>query len=273
MRKIIKLPSFNNVAKGSTAVLNCPVGLTYDKIVIPYTGVTLEQMQNIELRINGRPIMQFTDAAQIDNINTFYGWPDEAGFLTLHFLRPWMANLAMQRLTALGTSDVSTMSLHIDIDAAAAAPELEATAHQSGATRLGSFVKVRSYPRSFATSGTVEIDNIPRSARISAIHLFKADVSKIELEMDSIKLVDMSKPMSEVLAKKASPKGRIPISAECTHVDLCLDGDVRHVLVPCGDSGATPPLLPAQDLRLRPTIDTPGLVDVVVEFLDGFGGL
>lgn len=273
MRKITVLPSMSNVTAGSTAVLDCPTGLTYDKIVLDYSGVTLAEMTNIELRLNGKTIMGWKTGTLLDMMNTYYGFEDSAGFLTLHFVRPWMANLQQRRSTAIGTSDVDTMTLHMDIAGTAANPVIKGYAHQSGPTKLGSIVKVRSFPKTFATSGRVEIDSIPRSARIVAVHLFKSDISNVEVEMDSVKIIDTSKTLASELCKKATPVARVPQDAAATHVDFCMDGDNRHVLIPCGDSQAVPPLAPAQDLRLRLDLGSAGSVDTIVEYLDGFHGI
>lgn len=51
MRTTVKLPSFSNVAASNTATLELPIGRTYDKIHIAYTGVTFAQMKNIRLKV------------------------------------------------------------------------------------------------------------------------------------------------------------------------------------------------------------------------------
>ena len=146
MRLTKKLPSLANVGAGQSATLNCPVGLSYDRIEIEYAGVTLAQMKNIEVVINGKPVMTFKDGARVESLNDYYGRPKTAGFLTLHFARPEMKTLEQQRLTSVGTVDVATLAVNIDIDAAAAAPVIKAHAVQSEPAPLGAFIKSTRIP-------------------------------------------------------------------------------------------------------------------------------
>lgn len=261
MRKLVKLPSFSNVVAGSTATLGCPVGLTYDLISVTYTGITLEQMENIKIVVNGKVIQEYKSGQELDYINRYYGRGAAAGILNLWFLRPELATVRARRLTALGTADVSTLSVQMDVAAAAAAPVLTAHAVQSAPAPMGIVTKIKAFPRSFATTGLQEIDNIPRSgARIAAIHLFKSDVSAVEVAVNSATAWDLSKALG---AEIQTRHGRTPIAAACTHVDWCLDGDPGHALETES----------VQDLRVKPTIDTVGEVRTVVEYLDGYAGI
>lgn len=261
MRRLNKLPSVDNVAAGNQAVLNCPVGLTYDFIDLVYSGVTLAQLQNIEVVINGKTIQKFLNGTELDNLNQFYGRGAANGVLRLWFERPELSELRVRRLTSLGTADVQTLTVQMDIDGAAVDPAISAYAMLGAPQPLGLVTKVKAFPVTFATSGQQEIDNIPRSgASICAMHLFKADISNVEVESNSVKLLDATKTVSEDIQSKY---GRTPITASATHVDFCVNGDPRQALNTKGMS----------DLRLRPTIDTPGAVRVVVEFIDGFAGI
>ncbi len=262
MRKIKDMPSMSNVVAGSQATLNLPLGLTYEQLIISYSGVTLAQMQDIEIVINGKTVQAFQDAQFIDDLNQYYGRGAAAdGQLVLYFTRPELDNVIARRLTAIGTKDISTLSLQMDIDAGAAAPVVSVSAVQSAQQPLGSIVKYKRFATSFATSGEQEIDNIPRSgARIAAMHLLKADVSNVEVEVNSVLMYEASKTLSE---KLQSDEGRSPVSAKMTTVDFILDGDVSHTLQTAG----------MNDFRIRPTIDTSGQLPVVVEYIDGFAGI
>ncbi|WP_327786671.1 major capsid protein P2, partial [Vibrio anguillarum] len=50
-----KMPSFSNVAAGSTATLEFPLGLSYHFLHLYFTGVTLAQMKNIRIEVDGKP--------------------------------------------------------------------------------------------------------------------------------------------------------------------------------------------------------------------------
>jgi hypothetical protein len=277
-----KLPSIANVTAGATATLSCPVGKTYNKIMLVYTGtdVARTDFKNINVNINGKSVQTYADGAELDLINDYYGRSDTAGVLTLHFNRPEAHNLLNQRLTGLGTLDVQTLDIAFDIDATAPGDlAMEAYAVLSEGMPLGAFVKFKRFPVTYATSGEQEIDNIPKGPNIMAIHLKKADVSNVEVEVDGFKFFEGSKTIIEALQKEAEPKARVPQGASCTHVDFMLEGDYQQSLATRypkkNPDGSDHPLAGrnVQDLRIRPTIDTAGALVALVEYLDGFAGI
>lgn len=270
MRKTIKMPSMSNVGAGQTATLNCPVGLTYDVISLEYSGkkadtstdITLDDLKNIEVRVNGKTIQTFKDGLELDRINQYHGRGAASGIINIWFVRPEMANLRDQRLTALGTADVQTLSVHVDGEATLDSLSLSAKAVQSEPQNMGAIVKVKAFPASFAVSGEVEIDNLPRSGgvMIGCIHLFKANVSNVEVEVNSIKAFDSTKTYSEEMQTRYN---KTPQTATATHIDFMLEGDLAQAMDTRG----------VQDFRIRPTLDTSGAVRTVVEYIDGFAGI
>jgi hypothetical protein len=263
MRDTKKLPSLSNVSAGSTAVLECPRGKTYDFITFEYsgTGVTREMLKNIQVMINGKPVQTFKDAQRLQDYNNYYKRADDAGFVTIWFIRPEMHNLVRRRMTAIGTLDVQTFSVNIDIDSSAPADlKIEANAMLSDPMPLGVITKIKSFPTSSDVTGEIEISDIPRRGRIQAMHLFKADISKVIVELDEVKKFEASKTLAEVIQ---GAHDRAPVTAKCTHVDFQLEGDNDQALIMQG----------IQDFRVKPTFDTTGSVDVVVEYMDGLEGL
>jgi hypothetical protein len=268
-----KMPSMSNVAAGSTASANLPIGLSYLRLMMTYAGVTLAQLKNLVIEINGKPVQAFKDAAELDKLNQYYKRGAANGILNIWFIRPELTGKKSQAtaqgiitvndsdLTAIGTADVQTLTLKVDIDAGAAAPELTLHAVRGPQQPLGLITKVKSFPRAFATTGQQDIDTLPRGgARIAAIHLFKADVSAAEVEANSVKVIDGPKALLE---EEQTRMGRTPQTGSATHLDFCLSGDILDSLETRG----------LQDFRLRPTIDTQGEVRAIVEYLDGFAGL
>jgi len=265
MRIVKQLPSIANVGAGNTVTLNCPVGLTYEKITFVLGGTifTRAQLKNISVKVNGKELQAYQSGTELDYINDYYGRADTANYLTLWFNRPELRELGSMRLTGLGTKDVQSLTVEADIDAGASAPTLSAYAMLREPEPLGLVTKVKAFPATFATSGKQDIDNIPRGPRIAAIHLFKADISAVEVEVDAVKVWDASKTEGEVFQKEALPVARVPQTAVATHIDFLLDGDIAQALVTDG----------VADFRLRPTLDTSGSVRTVVEYLDQFAGL
>jgi hypothetical protein len=237
------------------------VGLTYDAITLAYGGgsFTLAHMSRLLVKVDGKALWDLT-GTQVAALNKFYGQPDSAGFLTLWFIRPWMTNLFQQRLTALGTKDVSTLSLEITIGGATT-PTLSATAIQSAPQPLGLVAKLKTFPLSVASAGQTQVDSLPRgNARLGAVHLFKADCSDMKVDANGVKILDSTKTM---LAEIQTQHGRVPDGAVKTSVDFCLDGDIQHALALSG----------VQDFRLLPTVDSSGALTIVAEYFDGFDGI
>jgi hypothetical protein len=260
MRPTKRLPSLSNVGAGQTATLNCPVGLTYDRIDFEYSGVTLAQMKNIEVVVNGKPVMTFKDANRIKALNDYYRRSETTGFLTLWFARPEQKTVQEQRLTALGTADVSTLAINMDIDAGADNPVIVGYAVQSEPAPLGAFIKVREFQFDSAVAGDFEVSTLPKGPRILALHAFKADIDNLEVELDSQKVFEGSKTFIQSVQKSY---GRFPQTALATHFDTALEGDLSQALVTAG----------AQDMRFRFGLTSSGAVGVLIEYLDGFAGI
>lgn len=269
MRMTVRMPSLANVVKGGTATLNCPPGRTYEKLTLKYSGVTRAQLKTLRILIDGKPIQEFGDGDELAALNKYYGRHDEDGYLTFWFIRPEMSTLEHRRVTGLGTGKdgqgvVQTLQMEIDIDSAASNPVITASAVQSDPKPLGMIVKHKRFTYSAATSGPYEIDNIPRGPRLLAAHFVKADndVSRLEVEQNSRKIFEGDKGLAQYLQKEA---GRVP-QTNYLSVDWTLEGDIYQSIITGERAGI-------QDQRFRATLDTPGSVTVLVEYLDGFGGI
>lgn len=262
MRMLIKLPSFTNVVAGSTATLNCPIGRSYDRIIFEYSGLTLSQIKNLRVEIDGKPIQEFKDGVQLDDLNKYYDRHDEAGFISIWFNRPEMNSLDHQRVTRLGTTGVQTFQISFDIDEDATNPKVKAHALQSDAGPLGMITKVKQFVMSSATAGQFEIDSIPRGPRILAIHFFKADVLSVEVEQNSRKIREGTKQLLQFLQRES---GRKPMSAKATSIDFTQEADLYHSLETRPDF--------IQDQRFRLDLGSAGEVRVLVEYLDNIEGI
>jgi len=259
-REFRDLPNLSNVVAGSKASLLVPLGYTYDVIKLAYAGVTLAQIQDIEVRIGSKTFQKYKDGDQLNDINKYYGRNVEDGILTFWFIRPEFDNVNERRMTAIGTMDVRSFDIQFKIAAAAAAPVVTAYCVRSTNTPLGLITKIKDFPTSSATSGVQEIDNFPRQGRVAAIHNFKADISKCEVMVSSNTFNEFTKAIASGLQKDHR---RVPNDAKHTTVDFTLEGDWSQALIVEG----------ANDFRIRNTLDTAGATEVVVEYLSGIGGM
>ncbi|MGI2072632.1 major capsid protein P2 [Shewanella baltica] len=275
-RNFPKLPSFSNVSQGNTATLELPVGRTYDKVHVNYSGVTLAQMKAIRFEVNGKSILEFKDGQALQDYNKRYGRNSVAGVLDFHFKRDEMKTLSEARAFALGTSSaaykdgqgqlvtppqISNVTLRIEIDAAATAPKLEAFAIQSNPAPIGFITKVKNFPVAL-NAGVTEVDKIPRpnTARIAAIHVVSAAViTGLEVELDSIKIYELPKTLGE---KVQVDHGRSPQAGQVS-VDFILEGDMLQAL----------PMIGTQDFRIRVFAEGAAPATVVVEYFDGLAGI
>ncbi|MFW7525306.1 major capsid protein P2 [Vibrio ostreicida] len=261
-RRLKKLPSLSNVAKGSTATLELPRGLSYHQIVLKYSDVTLAQLKQIRMEVDGKVFQKYKDGSELDALNQYFArGAAKDGYIVLHFARPEMDTLAQQRLFALGTRDISTLALRIDIDGAAESPVLEAYALEAEQEPFGYVTKIKSYPVAFSTGGTHEVDNLPTpaSARIAAIHLMTADVTHAELEVNGNVAFQAPKALE---AKIQRDTGRAPTDAKFT-MDFIKEDDFGQSQVLAG----------IQDFRIRMEVTQATNFDIVVEYLDVKDGL
>lgn len=272
MRMTVKLPSLTNVAPGSTATLNCPTGRSYDRIILETKNLARAQIRNLRVEIDSKPIREYRDAVQLADLNGYYGLHDEAGFISIWFNRKEMNSLDHQRVTRLGTGvrdatgqivgGINTFQVSFDIDEAAENPQVTAHAIQSDPSPLGMITKVKQFVFASAVAGQFEIDSIPRGPRILAIHFFKSDVNRVEVEQNSRKVVEAPKALLEFLQRESK---RMPMSAKATTVDWTMESDLYNSIE------TRPDLI--QDQRFRLSLATPGEVRVVVEYLDYFQGI
>ena len=275
MKSLKQLPTIPNVAAGNTVTVTLPVGNTYEKILLQYSGVTLEQLKNIKLELNGRLISEFADAQKIVDLDAHFDRPQSTGFVTLHFNRPELHKLGDRRFFGLDTNasqGINTASLVLDIDAAASAPKLKAFAQvaQSVPNVPNYLTKVRRFIVPVSAAGQFDIDNIPRpvGASIAAVHFFMADgadgdsdsdVTKADLLVDNVHWHDVD---AKTAAEFQKQYGRKPTVAKSSVIDLITDGDITHAF----------PLTPnIQDMRFRCEASGAGQVEVVVEYIDLWG--
>lgn len=268
MRKIVKLPSLSRVAAGSTAVLECPVGQTYHRIIFDVTaGAALDatDIGKITIYLDGKPVVTYKNLQQLIDINGYYNRGADtvsatAAQFVIHFNRAEMMDAVQRRLPGWGTQDVQTF--HIEMEIAAGAPaDIAITAHAKIdpiPQPLGVFIKVHQFAYSSSVAGEVEIDKLPRGAWYGAIHLFKADITKVVLTGDQVEIVNATKAVLERDQKESEIFRRVPMTAKATSIDFLTEGDLQQ----CINSKSL------QDWRIKATLGSVGSVDIVTETLD-----
>lgn len=268
MKKTNRLPSLSRVVPGSKATLELPLGPTYERIIFTVSaasGLDAADIGRIDVLINGQVKQTYKDLQRLMDINGYYNRDADTVSGTqiqfaLHFSRAELMDSLWRQAPGIGTADVQT--LHIELDIAAGAPaDIAINAHaltNPARQPLGVFFNVKEFPFSSAVSGEVEADKLPRGAFYSALHLFKPDISEVQVEANSVRIIGATKSVMERLQKGAAPKARVPVTAKATHIDFILDGDLLDSL----------PTANLQDFRVKMKLATAGAVDIVAETLD-----
>ncbi len=258
------LPSLSRVAPGAKATLELPPGPTYLRIRFACTGTGLAvgHIGRITAKINGKDRMTWVDAQRLFDMNAYYNHsPDTVNDFCIHFFRGELESLVWKRAPGIGTQDLTSFHIELQLDAAFPADgTIIAFAEVDPEEQpLGAFVNVTEYPYSSSVSGNVEIDKLDRGPFYAAIHLFKADVSEVTVKSNRKSIFDqVTKASLERSQKEASPKARVPQTAKATHIDFVLQGDLAGAY-PTG--GLT-------DWRLKAKLDTAGAMDIITETLD-----
>ncbi len=263
MPKITKrLPSFEGVAAGATATLRMPIGNTYEKLLVSYSGVTLAQMKEVRLVGNGKTIRRYVGAALVDAINQFDRQNAAAGLLTLNLSRPGLITKAGREDTLLGTGvtpskdfpvTLTTLQLEIDIDAAAAGPVLSCKAVLSAPRPLDKVLKVRRFGYAPSASGEFEIADLPRGDLINRMVFESANIDAIRIERDNRVIFERTKAENEDIQSNGV---RTPQAGYFVY-DPTEEGYGSEPMVTAG----------VQDLRIILTMAAADQVPVNVEYI------
>lgn len=265
-KKILRLPSISRVAANSRAILELPIGPTYKRIVLvgaAAAGFAVGQVGRIDVNVNAKTIQTFKNLQRLIDLNAFYNRSADtvsaAGTeFALHFERAELHSLADRRGPGMGTADVATFTVEIDLAAVPADFTLQAYAEIDPLPQpLGLFTRIREFPFNAPAAGIVEMDKFPRSGLYQAIHMQKGDISLVEIEANGNKIVDATTAVLHRIAKEGAPIKRVPV-AGYTHLDMASDGDLFQSIRAEA----------LGDFRLKMTVGSAGAFDLVTETLD-----
>jgi hypothetical protein len=261
------LPGFEGVAAGNTATLRVPLGPTYHQIVIPYTGVTLAQLQNITVAINGIEFIAFRSGTELDLYNQYNGMVAAGGLLILDFERTNLRTKPLRELTAIGTAGgvegglvPSTITVSIDIDAGAVAPALtQPIARMSQPRPLGPVKKIRRFSLDANIVGENEFPNIPRGDLIQKIYFDETAVTAIDrlrVELNQFEIFNRTRAQNVRFQQVLSEDVIVP-QANLFVLDFM---EARFGDTMLNAQGS-------QDFRLKPTVAAAGAIPTTVEYL------
>ena len=215
-RKITSvMPSFEGVAPGAPATARLPIGLTYETLLLTYSGVTLAQMNEIRVIGNGKTIQRYTSGTRLDEMNQHHGRAAANGIIAIDFIRYGLRTRQAEEITGLGTGipgpgELTTLSMEIDIDAGAAAPVFSLKAQQSVARPLGLVRWVREFTYNAPAIGDYEISDIPKGHLFNAVHFNSSDVNSLEIQRDRFSVFKRLKAENDLVQ---SDGDRVPVAA------------------------------------------------------------
>ncbi|MGH1445570.1 MAG: major capsid protein P2 [Cognatishimia sp.] len=231
-RLVRKLPAPQGIGAGQTATVNCPLGLTYDRIYIN-AEVDISGTQTpvahsawgtyfgeIRLMVDGDA--KFTmDAGDIASKDKFYGQALQAGVLPIFLSRPWMVTPQGQDQTAYGTAGgLSNFTIEIDIKAGVTVDKLELSAMQSPGRPWGPHLAVRKYVVNHGVVGKLEISDIRKAGySMFALHVASGDIDDVDVIINTREFMKMT---PAIRAAHHSAFKRTPQTG-FTHIDFATD--------------------------------------------------
>lgn len=272
MRLTMLMPNSNNVVAGGTATWDFPIGRRYHQLFAEFSGVTLAQMTEIRVIVNGEVIHRYS-AVQRDAMNQYDGRAAAGAILCIPFDRFGLYSQGGEEKTALQTGiadpktgkSITNFRLEIDIDAAASAPVITLTALQS-ANVGGSLVirRVIPFTNTYTASGEQELADLPKATQgpayqiVNRVFFKTANTTKLSILVDNVEIFKRSKALNDRIATDGV---RVPQSGYFVF-DPVEEGYDWEALMLVNGSGA-----PVQDFRYRFTLSAAETVLSLVEYI------
>jgi hypothetical protein len=258
-----KIPKKMDVTPDAQFVIRPSIGPTYEVIYLYLSGgLTADKVKNLKVEVRGKAIWSLRTLERMQEINAHYRRPlsDRADVVALWFYRPELDDVDQRMTFALGTSDVDTLAITMDIDGTAPAEsDIEIVARTSGARPFGVCTKIKEFPQTFAQAGEFDIADLPtRSAALAGMHLKSDKITDIKLEIDSRVALE-----SPVLRIHDNQDEWVDSQVGYSHVNFIARGSMYDALHTEG----------VQDFRLKVELSEAASFDIVTEYFDTYDGL
>lgn len=193
-----KMPAFEGVARGSTATLRMPVGLSYHTLWLEYSGFSISRIDEIRVVANGKIFQRYSSGNILDEQNRFFrrtgAGTATSGIIPIDFIRPNCRTLEGELITLLGTGapsvdgsvEIANLALEIDLanSTGVANPLITATAVQSDPVNLGLIKHVREFIYNPSAAGDFEIIDLPRGDLYDTVFFRGVNISELTVERD-----------------------------------------------------------------------------------------
>lgn len=263
----VRMPPFQGVAAGQTATVLLPIGRRYHNLLLSYAGVTLAQMTEIRVLVNGQILHRYS-ATERDTLNQFDGRAAAGGILVIPFNRYNLLTRAGEELTALntgvglaGNAVIATLSVEIDISGAAAAPALSLIADQSdnNTAQENAILWVKKEERTLADGLEISdlaggvIGSNPKAQFLNKVYFNQANITGVTVIRDNFTIFERLDAANDL---EQTDGVRVP-QANWYVVDATERGYGGNIIQMIG----------SQDFRFRFTAGGAGAMPVISEFL------
>lgn len=274
-----KMPPFEGVAAGQTALIKMPIGRRFHFVDLVYSGVTLSQMTEIRVILNNKVTQRFS-ATERDIMNQYYGLEAAAGILRIPFNRLGLKLRDLEEQTAINTDSVdpegrriAAFSIEVDISANADSPALEAYAEMSPQLPGGPGVvmHIRKTSRSIAGAGDLEVSDLmygtPISQALNALFMKPSagSISQVEVWRDTYREFRRTTAQNEKIQKEG---GRVPQSGYWV-IDSTERGYGANQIALVKRVGDR--LEKLSDFRVIPTLSGAATVNFIAEYMGVLG--
>lgn len=246
------------VAAGSKAVLDLPIGPSYEKVrfLAAGAGLTAAHFGKVNLILDGQVKSTIT-LDKLIALNSYYGYvTDTASDFTLHFSRREFFGLADKLGADLGTLDRKSVQIEVELLSGSPITSFRAESYFDTLSKpTGVILGYAENVFTTSVAGWNEFLTLPKNYTYKAIHLFKPDVTAVEQYVSNVQFLDADKTGLERIQKDSVCTNRVPQSAVATHLDYTLNGSVSDAMS----------LSFNNEHRLKMNLTTAGTVTIISE--------
>lgn len=258
-----RIPNKAIPQKGEIFTIRPAVGPTYNIIALKLTNVTKAELENIQVKLRGKPVQQFRNGTRVQALNDHYKrYSKGTAWLFFYFQRTEFDKLEDQKIFSLGTRNLDTFTIEMKVNSVSAVPKIDVYADTDIERDVGVITKIREYPQDFSQAGTHDIADLPTGqAPILAVHYASSNMTDLKLSADSYDLVE--EMGVDAVAAFNESKGVLSNITGYVHVSQIAEGTPMTAY----------PTEGVHDLRSRIELSAAESFDAIVEVADTFSGL
>lgn len=237
MSRQIAVSTISDVLTGKKVTIDLDIGWKYLVVHIKRTNFTAAQAQHYAFKINGKIVQSLESLQNIEDINTHYNRPQVAGFTSIYYVRPELADSEDRDATGIGTADVKTCQIEFVLDGGLVDPDVEVKAEVTTNENLGWILHYETSDLPLSKVGKNVVSKMPvGNGNVNAYFIGKAtnDITDMVLirTVNGAKnnVVESSKEFLELEQVQAPMRPRVPVTADWTVLDFTVKGIPEEAL-------------------------------------------